>query len=51
MMVNIGSFFGKTVAKPLRIKLGLEYIDYYAAAMALCGFLLILFFLVEIEHH
>ncbi len=34
-MVNIGSFAGKSMAKPLRTELGLEYINYFAAAMAL----------------
>lgn len=43
MMVNIGSFLGKTVAKPLRTGLGIEYINYYAAIMAGCAFVLIYF--------
>ena len=33
-MVNIGSFSGKTFAKPLRTELGLEYINFYAAAIS-----------------
>ncbi len=41
-MVNIGSFTGKTFAKPLRTELGLEYINYYSAIMALLAFFLIL---------
>ncbi len=34
-MVNIGAFFGKTVAKPLRTELGLKYINFYSAGMSL----------------
>jgi dipeptide/tripeptide permease len=40
-MVNIGSFAGKTIAKPLRRELGLEYINYYAALTAFIAFLII----------
>lgn len=43
-MINIGSFTGKTVAAPLRQQLGLEYINYYAAAMSLAAFVWIAFF-------
>jgi len=39
--VNIGSFTGKSVAAPLRIEIGLEYINFYAALMALCALLLV----------
>ena len=45
-MVNIGSFTGKSMAKPLRTEFGLEYINYFAAAMALVG-LIITFFLYK----
>ncbi len=52
-VVNIGAFTGKLIAKPLRtgftvpgtairFELGLEWINFYAAAMALCGFVLVL---------
>ncbi len=37
-MINIGGFTGKSVAAPLRQRLGLEYINYYAAGMALVAF-------------
>jgi dipeptide/tripeptide permease len=43
-MVNIGSFAGKTIAKPLRTELGLEYINYYAAAIALISLLIVSLF-------
>lgn len=42
-MVNIGAFLGKTIAKPLRTELGLEYINYYASSMALVAFFIVLF--------
>lgn len=40
-MVNVGAFTGKTVAAPLRERLGLEYINFYAAAMALAALVLV----------
>lgn len=42
-IVNVGAFFGKTVAKPLRTELGLKYINFYSAAMALCALVLVVF--------
>lgn len=48
-MVNIGSFTGKTFAKPLRTHLGLEYINYYAASMALVAFFITLFFFKNVD--
>lgn len=42
--VNIGSFSGKMVAKELRVSLGLEYINFYAAAMALAAFIFVAIF-------
>ncbi len=41
-VVNIGAFFGKTVAKPLRTELGLEYINFYSAAMAFIALILVI---------
>ena len=41
-VVNIGAFVGKSAAAPLRIHLGLEYINFFAAAMAFCGLVLVL---------
>ncbi|MEW6251764.1 MAG: MFS transporter [Planctomycetota bacterium] len=51
-MVNIGSFTGKSIAKPLRtgftipgtdvhLELGLEYINFYAGLMGLLGLVLV----------
>jgi dipeptide/tripeptide permease len=34
-IVNVGSFSGKTLAYPLRVELGVEYINYFAALMTL----------------
>ncbi|HVP09757.1 MAG TPA: MFS transporter [Phycisphaerae bacterium] len=41
MMINIGSFTGKTVAAPLRIELGLEYINFFAAGMTLMALIVV----------
>lgn len=43
MMVNIGSFFGKTAAKPVRTELGLGALPLLSAAVAAAGFLGVLF--------
>ena len=43
-VVNIGAFAGKTVAKPLRVELGLASINLYAASMALCALILVFVF-------
>ncbi len=44
-IVNIGAFLGKTIAKPLRTELGLKYINFYSAIMALIAlFFVILFY-------
>lgn len=44
MTVNIGSFTGKTIAKPLRVSLGVEYIPFYSAILALTGLIIAIFF-------
>ena len=48
-IVNIGAFLGKTIAKPLRTELGLEYINFYAAAMALIALILVLLFYKNVD--
>jgi len=48
-MVNIGAFSGKTIAKPLRTELGLEYINFYAASMAFVALLIVIFFYKNIQ--
>ncbi len=41
MIVNIGSFTGKTIAKPVRTMLGLDYVPLYSAGAALIALLLV----------
>ncbi|MCI0513491.1 MFS transporter [candidate division KSB1 bacterium] len=41
-IVNIGAFLGKGVARPLRTELGLRYINFYAAGMALLALAIVL---------
>ncbi|MCK5738450.1 MFS transporter, partial [bacterium] len=48
-IVNIGAFLGKTVAKPLRTEFGLEYINFYASAMALIALILVLVFYKNVD--
>ncbi len=48
-IVNIGAFVGKSAAAPLRQKLGLEYINYYAALMAFCAFLVVVFLYRDVD--
>jgi len=48
-VVNIGAFTGKGVAYPLRDKLGLEYINYYAALMAFCALVVTVFFYRNVD--
>ncbi len=50
MMVNIGAFLGKSIAKPLRTELGLEYINYYAAFMAFIALLIVLIFYKDVDN-
>lgn len=49
MVVNIGAFSGKTIAKPLRTELGLEYINFYAAAMAFIALVIVFFTYRELD--
>jgi len=48
-VVNIGAFLGKSVAYPLRENLGLQYINYYAALMAICAFFFVVFFYRNVD--
>ncbi len=48
-MVNVGAFSGKTIAKPLRTGLGLEYINYYAALMALIALIIAIIFYKDLD--
>lgn len=49
MVVNIGAFYGKTVADPLREGFGLEYINFYASAMAFIAFLCVVIFYRDVD--
>jgi dipeptide/tripeptide permease len=49
MIVNIGAFSGKTFAYPLRIKLGIESINYYSAAMTLIALAVVFFLFKNID--
>ena len=49
MMVNVGAFSGKSIAKPLRTELGLEYINFYAAAMALVALVIVVVLYKDID--
>ncbi|MGE5683229.1 MAG: MFS transporter, partial [Bacillota bacterium] len=43
-IVNVGSFLGKTFAYPLRIKLGLESINFFSASMTFLALIVVFFF-------
>ncbi len=43
-MVNVGSFSGKTFAYPLRVTLGVEYINFFSAASTLIALIVVFFF-------
>ena len=49
MVVNIGAFYGKTVADPLRERFGLEYINFYASAMAFIALVCVTFFYRDVD--
>ncbi len=49
MMVNIGAFLGKTIAKPLRVELGLRYINFYAAAAALVALVIVYLYYRDLD--
>lgn len=44
MIVNIGSFTGKTIAKPVRTMLGLEYVPLYSSGAAFIALVIVIFF-------
>jgi len=49
MIVNIGAFSGKAIAKPLRTELGLQYINFYAALVALAALLIVIIFYKDVD--
>jgi len=48
-IVNVGAFTGKLVAYPLRISLGLQAINLFAAAMTLVAFVVVILFYRHVE--
>ncbi len=44
MMVNIGSFTGKTIVAPIRIQMGVGNVPYFSAVAALVGLLIVALF-------
>ncbi|GAG45404.1 unnamed protein product, partial [marine sediment metagenome] len=48
-VVNVGAFVGKSAAAPLRQQLGLEYINFYASAMAFLAFLCVALFYRNVD--
>jgi dipeptide/tripeptide permease len=49
MIINIGSFSGKGLAGVLNERLGLQYIDFYAAAMAAVALVLVALFYRNVD--
>lgn len=50
-MVNIGSFSGKTLVYPIRMELGLVYVNYLSAAFTLLALIIVfLFYKSEVRH-
>jgi dipeptide/tripeptide permease len=48
-IVNVGSFTGKTFAYPLRIQLGLQSINFFAALMTLLALVVVFFFYRNVD--
>ena len=50
-MVNVGAFSGKSFAYPIRIFLGLEWINFYAAAMTFLALIVVYVFYKNVDIH
>lgn len=50
-MVNVGAFSGKSFAFPIRIYLGLEWINFYAAAMTFLALIIVYVFYRNVDIH
>ena len=50
-MVNVGAFLGKTFAYPLRIELGVEYINLYSALMTFTALIVVFFMYKNVDIH
>ncbi|HNQ24475.1 MAG TPA: MFS transporter [Phycisphaerae bacterium] len=51
MMINIGSFSGKGLAGDLNERLGLQYINFYAAGMTFLALILVTLFYRNVDTH
>ena len=51
MVVNIGSFTGKTVVAPMRIQMGVETVPFFSAGAALLGLILVTLIYFPKESH
>jgi len=51
MVVNIGSFTGKTVVAPMRIQMGVETVPFFSAGAALLGLILVALIYFPKESH
>jgi dipeptide/tripeptide permease len=51
MVVNIGSFTGKTVVAPMRIQMGVETVPFFSAGAALLGLILVALIYFPRESH
>ncbi|MCK9996027.1 MAG: MFS transporter [Candidatus Krumholzibacteria bacterium] len=51
MVVNIGSFTGKTVVAPMRIQMGVETVPFFSAGAALLGLILVALLYFPRESH
>jgi len=50
-MVNVGAFLGKSFAYPIRIYLGLEWINFYAAGMTFLALIVVYVFYRNVDIH
>jgi dipeptide/tripeptide permease len=50
-MVNVGAFLGKTFAYPLRIMLGVEYINFYATLMTFTALIIVFMLYKNVDIH
>jgi dipeptide/tripeptide permease len=50
-MVNAGAFFGKLVAKPIRMELGIEYIGIYSGIMTILALVMVFIYFQNVNAH
>jgi dipeptide/tripeptide permease len=49
MLVNVGSFLGKTFAYPIRLDFGVQWINIYAGGLSLVAFIMVLLFYRNVD--